>query len=209
MEPARRPLFFLHVPNCGGTSFVSYFDGVLGHRRHGGLWENHNLPGHAGDSWQRAWPALRSRSSAHSRTPRLSSCEEVKQWVDERAIRFFATEAFYPFARICEQFDHVLLICEPLQRLYSRAFRLRDPDKTVNALLQATVIDDPRPGHTMASRVMPSFSGTPSFSNPIVRQILGADAYRLPPGGVTAAHFEAAIARLRWVRGWNARASQP
>ena len=186
---AQRPLYFLHIPNCGGTSFSTFME-RLGHSRRG-LLENHNMPGGAGDSW---------RLSLES-TDRRRNCDDVAAWARDRDIRFFATEAAYPFAPgtvpCSERFDHAVLICEPLKRLFSRAFRLVDVNRTVRRLLEATIIDDPRKGHTLVRRLMPSFAGTPSLNNPMLRQLLGPAAFRLPLGGIKSEHLEEALARLR------------
>ena len=112
-------------------------------------------------------------------------------------MRFFASEAYYPFTPIpCPNFDHVILLCEPIHRLFSRAFRLHDPNRTVRALLERTVVHDPQ-NTSLVKSIMPSFAGTASFNNPMIRILLGPRMFRAPLGGITRRHYQAAVQLLQ------------
>lgn len=189
VSTTQRPLFFHHISNCGGTSLASFME-RLGHPRTG-LYANFNMPNMGGNAWRSAMDP--KKDDQH-----YARCERAAAHARENDLQLVASEAHYPFEPgVCPFFDHIVLICEPIHRLQSRALRLVDANRTVHRLLTRTVIDDPRKKKTLTRLVMPSFAGTPSFDNPMIRQLLGASTFRLPLGAIGEEHYHRAVRRLR------------
>jgi len=182
-----RRLFFLHFSSCAGTSLSSYMM-KIGHSRAHQLSQTFNLPWkYSGD--RRAW--MRIFSEFHKSAV---DCTAVLRWVKKHGIRFFASEAFYPFIQnVCPLFDHITIICDPMHRAKRRI--LDEYYKwEMNEVLSKLFAEDTKVLSRGDSENIP---GTADIDSPLLRRILGREAFALPFGALNRSHYLDAITHLK------------
>jgi len=125
----------------------------------------------------------------------------MRRWAHAHGCGLVAVETFLePGGALCDEFDYVAVVREPVSRLVSRValWLGEERENFVRASLEGSSWRSPRdapPGVVVDASAFSGFkelSGTASLNNPMIRALLGKEVYKLPLDAVNASHLEQA-----------------
>lgn len=182
----RRPIFFLHVSNSGGTSACQWAMAQPCGRvpacgancnlgcRHPWDWRNHCRP-----------PSCEPPAKA-CRPPHRLGCAGLLRHAQKKNLTFIASETLLT-EHCFDSFDYVTVLRDPVSRLRSQLER-RSAHRP-NARLRS-LLSQPRVFNVSASS---SLMGTAAIDNYLIRLLVGPSAFFLPLGGINSTHLHTAV----------------